>query len=117
MAIDQQPKAQIEMRTSRGGETKAYIAGTRVSVQNVYVCHELQGLSPDEVITAYPQLTLAQIHAALSYYYQHPNEIRDQLRREQEFASAIEKSQGSTQYTQLRDAMMAAKDGGNPVSS
>jgi uncharacterized protein (DUF433 family) len=27
------------------------------------------GMSPDEIIEAHPHLTLAQVHAALSYFY------------------------------------------------
>ena len=36
----------IEMRPSRAGESKAYIAGTRISVADIYVRHELRGELP-----------------------------------------------------------------------
>ncbi|MFQ5733001.1 MAG: DUF433 domain-containing protein [Planctomycetaceae bacterium] len=95
----------IEIRTTRSGAYKAYIAGTRISVENIYVCHELQGLSPDEIVMAYPHLTLAQIHSALAYYFEHADEIREQLRESEEFAERMADAQGPTRYTQLRDAL------------
>jgi len=36
-------------------------------VQDVVVLHELRGLSPAEVVFAYPGITLADVHAALAY--------------------------------------------------
>jgi uncharacterized protein (DUF433 family) len=66
---------------------KPRVAGTRIRVQDIYVWHELRGQSPDEIVTRFPQLTLADVHAALAYYWDHAEEIADaeslleQLRR------------------------------------
>lgn len=32
-------------------------------------------MSPDEVLVAFPHLNLSQVHDALSYYYEHKDEI------------------------------------------
>ncbi|MHC4181398.1 MAG: DUF433 domain-containing protein, partial [Planctomycetota bacterium] len=48
---------------------KPCIGGTRIRVQDVMVWHELQGLTPDEIVAQFPQLTLAGVHAALAYYH------------------------------------------------
>lgn len=103
----------IEMRTTRRGVSKAYIAGTRVSVENIYVCHELHGLTPDEVIASYPHLTLSQVHEALAYYYAHPDEIRRQLKEAEEFAEQCEADEGPTKFSQLRDAVLRKSNGGD----
>jgi uncharacterized protein (DUF433 family) len=58
---------------------KPRIAGTRIRVQDVVVWHEAWGLSPEEIVTDFPQLTLAQVHAALAYYYDHREEIRQHM--------------------------------------
>lgn len=79
----------IEMRPSAIHGQKACIAGTRISVADVYVWHELQGKSPDDIVSEYPFLTLAQVHAALAYYYDHAEEIREQFRRGREEAERI----------------------------
>ena len=102
----------IEHRTTRAGERKAYIVGTRLAVENIYVCHELQGMSPDEVAAAYPQVSLAQVHAALAYFFDHAEEVRGQLRRSEEFAAQSESEQGANKFSLLRNAMLGTKDGG-----
>jgi uncharacterized protein (DUF433 family) len=44
------------------------IAGTRTAVHTVVVDFNA-GMKPEEIISQKPHLTLAQIHAALAYYY------------------------------------------------
>ena len=100
----------IDVRTTRGGEDKAFVAGTRISVQDIYIWHELRGSTPDEIVTSYPHLTLAQVHAALTYFYEHSDEIREQLRSEKEFAESMEAAQGPTKYSKLRDKLMRDKE-------
>jgi uncharacterized protein (DUF433 family) len=58
---------------------KPRIAGHRIRVQDIAVWHEYQGLSPDEIVAQFPQITLADIYAALSYYHDHREEIRRQM--------------------------------------
>ena len=70
----------IEMRPSAIHGQKACIAGTRISVQDIYVWHELMGKSPDQIASEYPFLTLAQVHSALAYYYDNAEEIREQCK-------------------------------------
>ena len=79
----------IEMRPSAIHGQKACIAGTRISVEDVYVWHELMGKSPDQVVSEYPFLSLAQVHAALAYYYDHADDIREQVRRGREESERI----------------------------
>jgi uncharacterized protein (DUF433 family) len=79
----------IEMRSSAIHGQKACIAGTRISVQDIYVWHELMGKSPDQIVSEYPFLTLAQVHSALAYFYDHAEEIREQVKRGREEAERI----------------------------
>ena len=85
----------IEFRETRTGEDIPFIKGTRVSVLDIYVIHELNGRTPDEIVIAYPHLTLAQIYAALSYSFDHLEEIRRQLKKEKEFADIFREKIGS----------------------
>jgi hypothetical protein len=41
--------------------------------------------SVDDIVEALPQLTLAQVHAALAYYYDNHDEIEAELRAEDAF--------------------------------
>lgn len=68
---------------------KPCIAGTRIRVQDVMVWHELQGLTADEIVTQFPQLTLADVHAALAYYHDHREEIRQEIQGAEELVSAM----------------------------
>ena len=59
---------------TNGGRPR--IDGTRIRVQDVAVWSEEGGKTPAQIVAAYPHLTLAQVHAALSYYYDHREQIR-----------------------------------------
>jgi len=85
MAHAETQKQHIELRQNRSGQQRAYIAGTRVRVQDIYAMAELQGLAPDEIVAALPHLTLGQVHAALAYYFDHREAILDEVRQDQEF--------------------------------
>jgi uncharacterized protein (DUF433 family) len=50
------------------------IKGTRTSVQTIVGYYKL-GLSIEEILEGLPHLTPAQVHEALSYYYDHLGEI------------------------------------------
>ena len=57
------------------------IAGTRVSVQQIVVLHQ-QGLNPIKILQEYEHLNLAQVYAALAYYYANLPEIEAYLAEE-----------------------------------
>ena len=95
--------AHIEMRSSAIHGQKACIAGTRISVQDIYVWHELMGKTPDQIVSEYPFLSLAQVHSALAYYYDHADEIREQVKRGHEEAERIKAANPSKLSTKLAD--------------
>lgn len=62
------------------------IAGTTLRVQDIVSGYLYKGYSVDDLVTHYPQLNRAQVHAALAYYYGHKNEIDDQIAEDEEYA-------------------------------
>jgi len=62
---------------------KATIDDTRVRVMDVVFFHK-EGEAAERIRDHYPDLSLEQIYAALSYYYGHKEEIEDSFRREDE---------------------------------
>jgi uncharacterized protein (DUF433 family) len=54
---------------------KPRIAGTRIRVDHIAILHERMGLSADEIISRYPHLSLADVYGALTYYYDHREQI------------------------------------------
>ena len=59
----------------------AWIAGTRVKVVEVILDKLSHGWSPEEIHFQHPHLSLAQIHASLTYYYEHQAELDIQIAR------------------------------------
>jgi uncharacterized protein (DUF433 family) len=63
----------------------AYVAGTTTKVVEVIADHRIWGWPPEKIHQEYPYLSLAQIHAAFAYYYDHQEEIDAEIdRRDQE---------------------------------
>ena len=70
------------------------VAGTGICVSDVAAAAIFQRLTPDGIATNYG-LTLAQVHAALAYYYEHKAEIDSELReRDALIAAAKEQRLG-----------------------
>ena len=65
------------------------VAGTRIRVQDVFVWHELQGQSADEIVSRFPQLTMADVYAALSYYWDHRDEIQREMQAESDLVTRL----------------------------
>jgi uncharacterized protein (DUF433 family) len=59
------------------------ITGHRIRVQDVVVWHEQKGMSPDEIVSRYPTITLADVYAALAYYHDNFQEIRRQMQEDE----------------------------------
>ena len=59
----------------------AWIAGTKVKVAEVVLDKMAYGWSPEEIHFQHPNLSLAQIHGALTYYYENQDKVDQQIRR------------------------------------
>ena len=84
----------IEIRPNRDGQPRAFIAGTRVRVQDIYADAEIHGRSPEEIVESLPHLTLGQVHAALSYLHDHRDEILREIQEDETFVNALRSASG-----------------------
>ena len=66
----------------------ARVEGTRIRVYNVVFLHK-EGAPDDKIREAYPDLTPAQIHAALAYYYDNREEIDAELSEDEAWAESL----------------------------
>ena len=66
----------------------AWITGTKVKVIEVATDKLAHGSSPEEMHVQYPHLSLAQIYAALAYYYEHQAEFETEILHQAERALA-----------------------------
>ena len=71
---------------------RASIAGHRVRVLDIVAWHEHQGMTPDDIVSHVPSLTLADVHAGLAYYFDHMADIQEEMRSEREL---VEKFRGN----------------------
>src|SRR5436305_14208561 len=55
------------------------IGGTRHRVIDIVADHMAHGYTAAQIVEQYPDLTLAQVHAALTYYYDHEDELNATL--------------------------------------
>jgi uncharacterized protein (DUF433 family) len=88
-----------------GGEP--HILGHRIKVRHVVVWHEQQGMTPTEIVVTYPTITLAQVHAALAYYYDHRDEIHAAIEEEQRFVEELKATSSPSKLQELRAAREA----------
>lgn len=56
------------------------IRGTRFPVRSVVEYVLRSGMTPEELVAEWNHLTLAQVHGALSYYYDHKAEVDRSIR-------------------------------------
>lgn len=63
---------------------KPRIAGHRITVANIAVWHERMGRSVDEICSEYG-LSLADVYAALAYYFDHREQIDESIASDEAF--------------------------------
>ena len=63
----------------------AIVAGTRIRVSTILACYR-QGMTVEEILQEYPHLRPADVHDALAYAYEHPEEIEADLAADDESA-------------------------------
>lgn len=68
---------------------RAWIDDTNVKVIEVVLDKLSHGWSSEEIKFQHPHLSLAQIHAALSYYYDHKKKLDVKIERELEEVEAM----------------------------
>jgi uncharacterized protein (DUF433 family) len=83
---------------------KPRIAGHRITVQNIAIWHDRLGKSADEIASEY-DVTLADVYAALAYYFDHRAEIDTSIVEGDAFADALR----SQTPSKLRDMIQERK--------
>jgi uncharacterized protein (DUF433 family) len=93
---------------TRGGKPR--IDGHRITVADVAIWYERMGMSPDEIVSTYPTITLSDVHAALAYYDEHRDRIDADIREGEEAVDKLRAGQSSV-FEKVRQRIAAdAKD-------
>jgi uncharacterized protein (DUF433 family) len=83
----------------RGGKPR--IAGTRLAVADIALLHLRLGQTVEEIAGKY-DLTLADVHAAMAYYYDHRKEIEQSIEDDAAYAEAFRRNNPSLLQAKLR---------------
>ena len=79
------PHIEVEAAVAVG---QPRIAGRRITVRDVALWHEYLGRSADEIAAEY-DVTLAQVYAALAYYFDHRLELDRSLAERDALVEAL----------------------------
>ena len=72
-----------------GADGVAMLAGTQTKVVEIVVDHLAHGSDAVEIRREFPHLTLGQIHSALAYYYDHKQDVDEDIRQRRLKVEAI----------------------------
>ena len=74
------------------------IANSTMKVIELVLDHLAYGWSPEELHFQHPYLTMGQVHAALSYYWDHQQELDADIERRWQFAQAAREKAGPSPF-------------------
>ncbi len=74
---------------------KPVIAGTRIKVAQIAIEYERLDRTPDQIVDAHPHLKLAEIHDALSYYYENQKELDADILADEQFVADLKRRYSS----------------------
>ena len=89
---------------------KPRINGHRITVKHIVLDHQREGLSPDEIVSAYPSLALSDVYAALAYYHDHRADIDADIKADDEHWAEIERQNPGRLIDRLRQRKANAPD-------
>ncbi len=72
------------------------IDGHRIQVEDVAIWHERMGMSADQIVSEYPSITLADVHAALAYYYENRERIDADIDAAKRYADEMRVKAGAS---------------------
>jgi len=84
----------------------AWLGGTQVKVIEIVLDKVANGWSPEEIHFQHPHLSLAQIYAALAYYYENQSGLDQQL---QDRSAQAEQLAASVSDPEFRKNLLASK--------
>jgi uncharacterized protein (DUF433 family) len=97
-------------------DTGAIRVGQSRVTLDVLIEYSRLGMKPEEIARGLDTLTLADVHAALAYYFRHQNEIDDYLGRREKEAEELRQqieAANASRLAPLKARLDAARTQGN----
>jgi uncharacterized protein (DUF433 family) len=85
-----------------------FIAGTRMKVVELVLDNRAYGWSPEELHYQHPHLTLGQIHSALAYYWDHQEELDQDIERRLQFVDRLQQNGKPTPLEEKLNSVSSA---------
>jgi uncharacterized protein (DUF433 family) len=80
---------------------KARIAGHNIRVQDIVVMHERMGLAVDEIVEQLPTISIADVYAALAYYWDHRDEIDSRIADDRTYVEEVKRTLGPSPLAEM----------------
>ena len=58
-------------------------------MRDIYAQSEVHGKSPEDIVASFPHLSLAQVHAALAYYFANRKAIIQEIKDDNSFVDIM----------------------------
>ena len=84
----------------------AWIAGANARVKEVVLDKLAYGWSAEEMHFQHPHLSMAQIHAALAYYYENQDRLDEEIRRDLE---DVDRISAQSEHSALRSKLQSLR--------
>jgi len=84
----------------------AWVAGANTKVKEIVLDKLAYGWSPEEMHFQHPHLSMAQIHAALAYYYENQEKIDEEIRRDLE---EVDQLRSQSESADLRSKLQSIR--------
>src|SRR5437899_13056469 len=96
----------LTTRIEIGGTGVGLIAGTNTKVKEIVIDKVAYGWSPEEMHFQHPHLSMAQIHAALAYYYENQEKIDEEILRDLE---EVDQLRSQSESSALRSKLQSIR--------
>ena len=87
-----------------------WISGANTKVVEVVLGKMAHGWTPEEMHFQHPHLSMAQIHAALSYYYEHQAEVDADIERRDQYVEELRAQQRDPLTRQELESRLRERD-------
>ncbi|HEX8681788.1 MAG TPA: DUF433 domain-containing protein [Ardenticatenaceae bacterium] len=87
------------------------IAGTTMKVIELVLAHQAYSMGPDELHDSFPYLSMGQIYSALAYYWDHKEELDEDIQRRHELVEQIRRELGTSPLMERLKAIKRANGG------
>lgn len=81
---------------------KACIKGHRIRVMDIVTWHEMHNNSAQEIVEMFPGITLSDVYAALTYYFDNREEIENDFASNEALAEELKKEFTSAEFRVLK---------------